>query len=84
MRSFTSREFRANQAQVFALADAGETIVIRRRGKQDYTLTPVDDDDFQMTPQLMADILKARRELAEGRTRHFETHEEMQAWLDSL
>ncbi|MCC8036733.1 MAG: type II toxin-antitoxin system Phd/YefM family antitoxin [Bacteroidales bacterium] len=84
MRSFTSREFRANQAQVFALADAGETVVIRRRGKQDYTLTPVDDDDFQMTPKLMEDILQARRDLAEGRTRHFDTAEDAIRYYDSI
>ncbi|UVR15669.1 hypothetical protein [Parabacteroides distasonis] len=36
----TSREFREKQASMFALADNGEQVVIRRRGKVSYMLTP--------------------------------------------
>ena len=32
----TSREFREKQASMFALADAGTQVVIRRRGKLSY------------------------------------------------
>ena len=42
----TSREFREKQASMFALADKGEQVVIRRRGKVSYMLTPVYENDF--------------------------------------
>ena len=40
MIQVTSREFRSNQATIFAPSNAGEQIVIRRRGKQAYMLVP--------------------------------------------
>ena len=48
----TSREFREKQASMFALADKGEQIVIRRRGKVSYMLTPVYEEDFVLSPEL--------------------------------
>ena len=43
----TSREFREKQASMFALADKGAQVVIRRRGKVSYLLTPVYDNDLK-------------------------------------
>ena len=48
----TSREFREKQASMFALADKGEQVVIRRRGKVSYMLTPVYEEDFVLSPEL--------------------------------
>ena len=48
----TSREFREKQASMFALADNGEQVVIRRRGKVSYMLTPVYEEDFVLSPEL--------------------------------
>ena len=48
----TSREFREKQASMFALADKGEQVVIRRRGKVSYMLTPVYEEDFVLPRSL--------------------------------
>ena len=37
---------------MFALADNGEQVVIRRRGKVSYMLTPVYEEDFVLSPEL--------------------------------
>ena len=46
----TSREFREKQKNIFDLADSGEKIIIRRGKKQAYTLVPIDNTDFCLTP----------------------------------
>ena len=46
----TSREFRDKQASMFALADKGMQVVIRRRGKVSYMLTPVYSVFFAKLP----------------------------------
>ena len=48
----TSREFREKQASMFALADKGAQVVIRRRGKVSYLLTPVYDNDYVLSPEV--------------------------------
>lgn len=80
----TSREFRDNQASVFALADKGEKIVINRRGKQSYMLTPVSDEDFILSPELEKRIEEGRKEFREGKTISCKTKEELQDFLNSL
>lgn len=69
---------------MFDLADSGQQVVIRRRGKRSYMLTPVYDDDFQMTPALEARLEEGREEYRQGKTIHCETIEELNAFLDSL
>ena len=59
----TSREFREKQASMFALADNGEQVVIRRRGKVSYMLTPVYEEDFVLSPELEERLEEGRRQL---------------------
>ena len=82
--NFTSREFRSQQAHVFELADQGEKVIIRRSKKQAYTLVPVLDDDFTITPELQARIDKARAEIKAGECVTVRGKEELNAYLTSL
>ena len=45
---------------------------------------PVEDDDLTITPELQAKIDKARQEHKEGKTTTIRTHEELDAFLESL
>lgn len=84
MITVSAREFRGNQASIFDKADSGERIIIRRGKKQAYTLVPVYEDDMDITPQLQAKIDKARQEYREGKTTTIRTHEELDAFFESL
>ena len=46
------RGFREKQAYMFALADKGEQVVIRRKGKISHMLTPVYKNGFDLSPEL--------------------------------
>ena len=70
-------------AAVFDRTDAGEKVLIRRRNNL-YTLVPVTEDDFAITPELAAKIEKGRKEYREGRTMAFHTAAEAQKWMDEL
>ncbi|MDR1897758.1 MAG: hypothetical protein LBR10_13305 [Prevotellaceae bacterium] len=52
----TSRQFREQQKNVFEIADRGQKVVITRRKKQSYVLTPIDEDDLYFTPEMLAKI----------------------------
>ncbi len=82
--NFTSREFRSQQAHVFELADQGEKVIIRRSKKQAYTLVPVSDDDFTITPELQARIDKARAEIKAGECITVRGKEELNTYLAFL
>lgn len=82
--NFTSREFRSHQARVFDLADKGEKIIIRRNKKQAYTLVPVNDEDFTITPELQARIDKTRAEIKEGKCITLKSKEDIDSFFDSL
>ncbi len=82
--NFTSREFRNRQAHVFDLADKGEHVIIRRSKRQAYTLVPVNDDDFIITPSLQARIGKARKEFRDGKAVELKSHEDIDKYFDSL
>ena len=82
--NFTSREFRSQQAHVFDLADKGEKVIIRRNKKQAYTLVPVSDDEFTITPELQAKIDKAREEYKNGNYITLSSKEEISAFFESL
>lgn len=84
MITVSAKEFRSNQASIFDKADGGEKIIIRRGKKQAYTLVPVYDEDMDITPQLQAKIEQARQEYKEGKTISIRTHEELDAFFDSL
>jgi len=80
----TSREFRAEQARLFGLADSGEQIIISRGKKQAYTLVPVNYGDLMISPKLQARIEEAERECREGRCVSCSTMAELDSFLDSL
>lgn len=80
----TSREFREKQASMFALADNGEQVVIRRRGKVSYMLTPVYEDDFVLSPELEKRLEEGRRQYREGKVTACATKEELSQFLDNL
>lgn len=83
MDTMTVRDFRTNLAANFDRVDAGERILVRRRNRV-YTIVPVEDDDLTITPELQAKIDKARKEYKEGKTTTVRTHEQLDAFLESL
>lgn len=83
MNTMTVRDFRTNLSANFDRVDAGERILVRRRNRV-YTIVPVEDDDLTITPELQAKIDKARQEYKEGKTTTVRTHEELDAFLESL
>lgn len=84
MLQVTSREFRDKQASLLDRADQGEQVVIRRRGKRSYMLTPIYDSDITITPELQAKIDKAREACQAGECVVCNTHEELDRYLNSL
>lgn len=83
MNIMTIRDFRTNLFSNFDRVDAGERILIRRRNKI-YTIVPVEENDLTITPELQAKIDKARQEYKEGKTTSVRTHEELDAFFESL
>lgn len=83
MNTMTVRDFRTNLSANFDRVDAGERILVRRRNRV-YTIVQVEDDDLTITPELQAKIDKARQEYKEGKTTTVRTHEELDAFLESL
>jgi hypothetical protein len=49
----SSRQFREKQKTFLELEDKGEQVVIKRRSKQAYLLTPINDDDLFFTPDFL-------------------------------
>ncbi len=80
----TSREFREKQASMFALVDNGAQVVIRRRGKVSYMLTPVYEEDFVLSPEFEARLEESRRQYREGNVTTCTTKEELDRFLEAL
>ncbi len=80
----TSREFREKQASMFALADNGEQVVIKRRGKISYMLTPVHEEDFVLSPELEKKLEESRKQYKEGNVTTCATKEELNKFLETL
>jgi hypothetical protein len=80
----TARQFRDKQRNFFDIADSGRQIIIKRGRKQSYILTPVDEDDFVATPELLAKIEQARQQMREGKYTECKTWEYSLKFLDSL
>lgn len=80
----TSREFRAEQARLFGLADSGEQIIISRGKKQAYTLVPVNHGDLMVTPELQKRIDEVHQACRDGLCVTCSTVEELDALLESL
>lgn len=73
----SSSDFRGKMGAIFDRADRGEQIIIRRRDKTSYTLTPVhdDDEDEELTPSQIAFIDRGLNNIREGKTRRFTLEE---------
>lgn len=82
----TSREFREKQASLLSLADKGTQVIIRRGRKHAYLLTPVADNDYNLTlsPETENRIALARRQYQNGETVVCTTPEELHRYLESL
>ena len=86
MIQVTSGEFRNKQAALFDLADAGEQVIIRRKGKRSYKLMPVsaEEEEFAMSPELEKKLEEGRKQYQEGKTISCKTKEELMHFLESL
>jgi antitoxin (DNA-binding transcriptional repressor) of toxin-antitoxin stability system len=84
MIQVTSREFREKQASIFDLADNGEKIIIKRGKKQAYTLVPVEDNDFFLSPEAEERINRSREQYRNGDFIVCNTAEEALKHLESL
>ena len=84
MKVVSTREFRANQASFFDMADAGEKIVIRRRSNRAYMLIPIEEEEFTLSPAALERIEKSRKDVEEGRYVAFDNAAEAQAFLENL
>ena len=71
----TSREFRTNQKTYLDYADEGVKIVIRRKRKTSYILTPMEDSDLQLSPELILRIEQGLQEIREGKTKRYTMEE---------
>ncbi len=69
---------------MFALADKGEQVVIRRRGKVSYMLTPVYENDFVLSPELENRLEEGRAQYRAGNVTSCTTKEELNKFLESL
>ena len=69
---------------MFALADNGEQVVIRRRGKVSYMLTPVYDTDYELSPEVEERLEESRQQYREGKVTACTTKEELAKFLETL
>lgn len=76
----TSREFREKQKSIFELADNGAQIILKRGRKQAYILTPISDEDLQLSPEIRERIEKGLQEIKDGKTTRY-TMDEIQQRL---
>ena len=90
MIEVTSREFRNRQASLLNLADQGEEVVIKRRGKTSYVLTPVKENrvsepnEFELPAELEAQMKMSREEYRSGNYVSVNNHDELVSYLNSL
>jgi hypothetical protein len=82
MTVITARDFRANQTKYIGMAFNGEDVVLSTRAGR-VKLTPQYDDNV-ITPELQAKIDQARKEWREGKCLSLKTHEEIDAYFNSL
>ena len=80
----SARQFRDRQKSIFEIADTGKQVVIKRGRKQSYILTPVYENDFVVTSELLAKIEKARQQMKEGKYTECKTYEETLKHLETL
>ena len=80
----SARQFREKQKSFFEIADTGKQIVIKRGRKQSYILSPISQDDFVVTPELLEKIERARQQMREGKYTECKTWEDTLKHLETL
>ena len=68
-------------APSFNRVDAGEQVIVRRKNRL-YSIVPIENDETIIHSLLQSKIDKARNEYKNGETLHFDSIQEMNAWLD--
>jgi hypothetical protein len=79
----TSRQFREKQKSFFEIADTGRQVVIKRGKKQSYILTTV-EDNFAVTPELLAKLDNIRQNVKNGEYTECKTVDEALKHLETL
>jgi len=67
----TSQEFLEKQKIYFDLADKGAKIILKRDRWKSYVLTPLNEDDIELSPQMLLRIEKGLQEIEEGKTKRY-------------
>jgi hypothetical protein len=89
----SAKQFREKQGSFFDIADSGRQVIIKRYPKPSYILNPVveeeddddyEDDNFVVTPELLAQIEIARQQMREGKYTECKTYEDSLKHLESL
>ena len=78
----TSSQFRQNQKKLFDVVRAGGSVCITQGGDT-FRLVQDDVECVVATPEFLEKLAKAKEELATGRYTQFNSHEELQAWIDN-
>ena len=77
-------QLRGKQKNFFEIADAGRQMATRRCKRKSYPVTGADQDDFIVTPELLAKIERAEQQMRDGKYTECKTIEELNKFLDSL
>lgn len=78
----TSSQFRQNQKKLFDVVRAGGSVCITQGGDT-FRLVQDDVEYVVATPEFLEKLAKAKEELATGHYTQFNSHEELQAWIDN-
>ena len=83
METLNITNFRSQMAPSFNRVDAGEQVIVRRKNRL-YSIVPIENDETTIHSLLQSKIDKARNEYKNGETQHFDSIQNMNAWLDKL
>lgn len=78
-----SREFRTHQKDFLDMLDSGKKIILSR-GKKNYLLTSINDDELYFTPAMNARIAKSMQQINEGKSTRVKDKTDLKNLLDSL
>jgi hypothetical protein len=78
----TSTEFRKHPGRAFELVKSGQPVAISYRGEL-FDIVLREDDELEITPELLEAIRESREQYARGEYIEFSNHEDLQAWFDS-
>ena len=71
-------EFRKHPGRAFELVKSGQPVAISYRGEL-FDIVLREDDELEITPELLEAIRESREQYARGEYISFKTHEELQA-----